>query len=152
MSRSDAAARAAFSNPRSEVRMALVSSVVRAPESNFSEITIKRDGEPDLVLGSGRLLLTVETSPRGSSPAHPNKRWKLYRLYGTEPLGGMYGNREPYRQLVVAEEGHSSLEGETVRYYAYVCESAVKAWDAMGKLDELKQPFADLGLRVVERI
>ncbi len=131
--------------------MAQVSSVDRAPtDTNGSRITIRRDGEPDLQIERGYLLLTVETTPRGSSPSLSNKRWKVYRLYGTrrvwDPVMG------DFDRLVVAEEGHSSMKGEKVRYTAHVCSDAVEAWTAMGKLDELKEPFAELGLPVVQKI
>lgn len=151
---SDAADRAAFRSSPNEVRMALLSEIERAPESDFAEIHIRRDGEPDLVLGHGRLLLTAKTTPRGSSPSHPNKRWKVYRLYATKPASAVdrTGRRDPYGRLVVTEEGHSSLEGETIRHSARICSSPIEAWEVMGKIDELKDWFAELGLPVVMRI
>lgn len=154
MFHSRAADRAASSIPPNEVSMALLSSVVRAPDAEFADIHIKRDGEPDLLIQQGRLLLTAETAPRGSSPINPNKRWKVFRLYGRKATGGTdrNGRRDVYSRFVVAEEGHSTMLGETVRFSAKVCGSAVEAWEAMGRFDELKEHFADLGIPVVERI
>ncbi len=153
MSTSNAAVLAA-SNSRNEVTMPKAESITRAPESEFSDILIKRDGEADLMLEKGRLLLTVETKPAGLIANAMTQRWKIYRLYGGKPplIKDRFGKTPPFRTLVVAEEGHSNREGETTRYSARVCGGAVEVWEAMGKLDELKSELAALNLPVVERV
>jgi len=78
-------------------------SITRAPESEFSDILIKRDGEADLMLEKGRLLLTVETKPAGLIANAMTQRWKIYRLYGGKPplIKDRFGKTPPFRTLVV---------------------------------------------------
>lgn len=126
--------------------------IERAPEQPFSEVLLKRTGQSDYLLENGRLLLTVKTEPAAtiqikSQPDQP-KRWKEYRLYTTPPTNTV----ERYGKLVVAEEGHSTKEGETTRFDARLCDGAIAVWEAMGKIENVKQTLADLDLRVVTRI
>ena len=135
--------------------MALVSSVVCTPDATEEKVVIRRDGEADLELERAWQLLEVSTAPRNSlihNPGSgPGKRWKVYRLYGTRRIWAPI-IKEHFDHLVVAEEGHSTLQGEKVRYSATICSNPVEAWTAMGKLDELKESFAELDLPVVQKL
>lgn len=121
--------------------MARAQKITRAPLQNFGPIHIKREGDADLLIENGRLLLTVETVPVSKSQLGP-KRWRVYRLFVND-----VGNA-----AVVSDEGHSSVEGERVRFDASVCRTGIEIWNAMGKIEELKSVLADLQWPVVEKL
>src|SRR4051794_15183002 len=99
MSISSATAPVALSNnSRSEVEMPKALTITRATESVRGPVTIRRDGEPDVLLRDGLLLLTVQTEPVMPTGKFAGKRWRVYHLYSAD--------RQNYR-TVVADEGHS---------------------------------------------
>lgn len=142
MSQPNAAVLAAPSNSPIEVGMHKALMITRAPSDSGGDFFVKRDGKPDLFIKNGRLLLTVETEPVVAHRLLEKKRWRVYRLYESEFS----------KKLVVANEGRSTEEGETTRYSAEVCANGADAWEAMGRIEELKPVFADLKWPAVEEI
>jgi hypothetical protein len=136
------------STPKDEVRMPKAVKIARDASPDVGEILVKRDGQPDLLVKSGRRILTVETQPVGPAGS---QRWKVFKLYETVHYLPMLMNRGETR-AIVAEEGHSEKKGETTRYNAYVCKNGVGIWESMDKMDELKPVLSELGWSVVEEL
>src|SRR5437773_8130979 len=147
---SSAAVQARSSSSQNEVGMPKALKVVRDDSRDVGEILVRRDGQPDLLIKTGRLILTVETQPVGPSG---NQRWKVFKLYEpAEWLSTILAFAEKKERAIVAEEGHSEKKGETTRYSAYVCTTGVAIWEAMDRMDELKPVLTNLGWPVVEEI
>ena len=153
MLHSSAAAQARTRSSLTEVGMPKALKVVVDESRDVGQILVKRDGQPDLLIKSGRLVLTVETQAVGQPG---NQRWKVFKLYepseADDILPWLARPAKKKERAVVAEEGHSEKKGETTRYSAYVCTSGVAIWEAMDRIDELKPKLADLGWPVVEEL
>ena len=117
----------------------------------YGQILIKRDGHADLLVKRARLVLSVETAPISQS-RHGASRWKVFHVYEIEPDYPDSLDSSKRGKAVVSEEGHSSREGEVVRYSAYVCDTGVQIWEAMGKIEELKPVLAEMNWAVVEEL
>lgn len=143
MSTSNAAALAVRSTSPREVLMPKALTVTRAPaDAQAQSIVIKRDRQADLKFGDAKLILTVETEPVPVQFGSEEQRWRVYRLFENSWRS----------RAVVAQEGHSNVQGETVRYGATVCSNGVEVWEAMGGMDELKDVLAEIGWPAVEEI
>src|SRR5688572_4087999 len=96
-----------------EVRMPHVANVVRPSIlARYGRVLIKRDGEADLLIKRARMVLKVETAPVSQS-RHGVSRWKIFMVYELERDYPDSLDTSTRGKAVVAEEGHSSREGET---------------------------------------
>lgn len=95
----------------------------------------------------GAVWSARSTAEQIAPPPGMVERWRVYRLYEVENKDALVDRSKA--TLVLADEGHSTADGEVTKFAVYKCPDERTAWEKMGSIDELKKAFSQIGRPVV---